>query len=136
LNGEMIGSVDPAKHNLGHELIYYMERGIWLDLRGYVDIHPQTEFGFGVKIITATHNSDWMFKEGKGRSIQYRTVKVGKQVWVCSFAVLFNCVVEQGAIVGCGAVVCNMTVPEYSMVVGNPARVVKRYVGGEWVRGE
>ena len=54
------------------------------------------------------------------------TVTIGSDVWIGQDATLFGGVtVGDGAIVGAGAVVAR-DVPPYAIVVGNPARVVRR----------
>jgi virginiamycin A acetyltransferase len=58
--------------------------------------------------------------------IENSTLKVGNDVWIGEYAVILAHVTEigDGAVIGAGAIV-NKNVPPYSIVVGNPARVVR-----------
>lgn len=108
----------------GHPISYYLTRRIFLDCRGPLKIHPETEWGWDVMVLTQSHDiTGWNGKIGKAVE---RPVTVKKGAWVCSRALLYNCTVEEGAIVAAGAVVRNMTVPAWTVVEGNPAVVVRR----------
>lgn len=131
----ILGEVE-SKHKLGQTLHYFHERGTWLDLRGPVDFDPSANFGFGVKIITASHQSDWLVMEGAEKCMVERGVVVKAKAWIGSFSLLFNCIIGEGAVVSCGAVVSNMIVPDYTMVEGNPARIVGVWREGKWKRVE
>jgi len=47
--------------------------------------------------------------------------------------VLYNCHVGEGAVVSVGSVVRSRDVPPWTMVEGNPARIIARYEEGEWI---
>lgn len=54
------------------------------------------------------------------------SVKIGRDVWIgASSVILGGVTIGEGSVVGAGAVVTH-DVPSYSIVVGNPARVVAR----------
>ncbi len=108
---------DEEKH--GYSIEEHIRAGTHLDLRGSLTIHPTANFGHGVKIITASHLFD---KKGLGRRF-LRTVKVDKHAFVGSGAVLFNCWVQEHALVSVGSVVSNKIVPAWSIVEGNPAKI-------------
>lgn len=67
---------------------------------------------------------------------QYPThdpVRIGSGTWIAAGAtVLPGTSIGRNVVVGAGAVVRG-TVEDHSVVAGNPARVVRRLVGGEWV---
>jgi len=59
------------------------------------------------------------------------TIDEGAQIY--SFSLLYNCHIKHHAVVACGAVVRNMTVEPWTMVEGNPAKVIKKWDGERWV---
>jgi acetyltransferase-like isoleucine patch superfamily enzyme len=60
-------------------------------------------------------------------------VSIGEHSWVGIGACIINCKVGRHCVVGANAVV-KRDVPDYSVVAGNPARVVKKYdiQAGKW----
>jgi acetyltransferase-like isoleucine patch superfamily enzyme len=64
-----------------------------------------------------------------------RPVRIGSGSWLGHGAlVLGGATIGEHVVVGAGAVVTG-DLPDYSVAVGNPARVIRRYVTGEgWVR--
>lgn len=60
-----------------------------------------------------------------------KPIKIGKKVWICTKATILKGVtIGDGAIIAAGAVVTK-DVPAYSLVAGNPARVIKENVKWE-----
>ena len=123
----------PTAEMIGKPLDYYNLRNVFLDCRGPLKIHPTSEWGWFAMVITASHD---VAGGQYGRRVVDRPVTVDEHAWVCSRALLYNCHIGHHAIVACGAVVRNMTVEPYTMVEGNPARPVKRFVDGRWERVE
>jgi len=116
--GRIMGELPPTCHK---DPAYFLIRYCFIDCRGPFIVHENAYFGIGVKVMTAGHDlSGWPLL---GRKIP-KGVSVGDGAWVASWAVLHNCVIEAHAIVSIGAVVNGITVPEYGVAVGNPARVV------------
>lgn len=115
--------------NIGHNLSYFNEREILLDCRGDLEISPSSNWGFRCMVLTSTHDI-----HGNWERIIRKKVVVKDRAWICSGAILYNCVIGEDAIVGVGAVVRNITVPPYCAVLGNPAQIVERYVDGKWHR--
>jgi len=100
---------------------YFLDRFCFVDCRGPLIVHENAYLGIGVKIVTTGHDlSNW---PAFGPMI-LKGVSIGDGAWVASFAVLHNCVIEAHAIVAMGAVVNGLTVPEYGVAAGNPAKVV------------
>lgn len=64
-----------------------------------------------------------------------RPVVVDDYAWIGSDAVLYNCHVGEGAVVAVGSVVRSRDVPPWTMVEGNPARIIARYdhERGGWI---
>ncbi|MGR9045082.1 MAG: acetyltransferase [Gammaproteobacteria bacterium] len=70
------------------------------------------------------------------RELSYASVTIGSNVWIGEFvSVLPGVTIGEGAIIGAMSVV-NRDIPAYSIAVGSPARVIKRYDFDkkEWVR--
>lgn len=107
---------------------YFRKRGIFLDCRGPLVIDKRSVWGFGVAVLTESHD----ISEGKvGRVTPYGvTVEAG--AWIGSCAVLAGCHVGTGAVVAAGTVVRGQTVAPGVMVAGNPARVIARWNGQRW----
>jgi len=114
---------------VGRPYEYWEHRGSFLDCRGLLIISSESHWGWGTRVITRSHNinSGKFCAESTDRPV---IVDCGAQVY--SFATLYNCHIKEGAIVACGAVVRNMTVEPYTMVEGNPARVIKKWDGEKW----
>lgn len=61
-----------------------------------------------------------------------RRISIGDGAWLgIGVAVVGNVTVGQNAVVAANSVV-REDVPPYCVVAGNPARIVRRYVDGEW----
>jgi virginiamycin A acetyltransferase len=74
-----------------------------------------TNYPFGDK------NPDWDFPRSSGKG----KVHIGNDVWIGEgVRILSGVKIGDGAIIGAGALV-SKDVPDYSVVVGNPGRVVK-----------
>lgn len=66
---------------------------------------------------------------------QFKTVQIGNDVWIGSGAiVLCGINIGDGAVIGAGSVVTK-DIPPYSIVVGNPARVIKKRFSQEIIDG-
>lgn len=124
----------PIEYYLGHPTEYYEARDIWLDVRRpeYLKISPESDWAFEVMAIVLYHNTD---PSRRGEVLPAR-LTVESNVFINNRAILFNCHIGEGAVIGSGAVVCSTKVPPYSMVVGNPARVIKQWnhKKGKWER--
>lgn len=120
-------TIDPLA-DIGHPVEYYTDREITLDCRGELHISPLSNWGIGVKVITATHDT-----EAFG-AVVYRPVVVEAGAWICSYAILYNCHIGENAIVAIGAVVRSMNVPANAMVEGNPARIIEVRKDERWKR--
>ena len=126
--GRILGTLPST---CGHVADYFLERDCFVDARdlGTLIISAESMFGWGVKIITESHD----INDGNLTLIG-KTVIVEKKAWICSFVILYNCTIGEGAIVSIGSVVANQTVEPYTIVSGNPARLVARKIDGKWRR--
>lgn len=131
-NRMFLGTYDPAKVSGLNPQWFWDRRVDLIDFRGDLQIRSNMTcaIGFRVRILTASHD----FTTG------YLGEHIDKYVWIDpntfigSFALLYNCHIQTGAVVACGSVVRNMIVPPHTMVEGNPARVIKEYKNGAWMR--
>lgn len=115
----------------GHTAQYYRERGCRIDVRGTLKIHPSSRWGFYATVITLSHQRSQSDTLADGALVD-RPVIVGPEAWICSGALLYNCIIGEGAIVSAGAVVRSQEIKPFVMVAGNPARVIARLIDGEW----
>ena len=89
---------------------------------GSVIIGDRTAIAFGTRIITTTHDSDFLPIIRVGIN---KPVFIGEDVWVGTGAIILPGVtILDGAIVAAGAVV-NQDVPPDTMVGGVPAKFIK-----------
>lgn len=131
-NRMFLGDYDPDKVSGLTPQWFWDRRVDLIDFRGDLQIRSKQNcaLGFRVRIITASHD----FTTG------YLGEHVNKYVWIDpntfigSFALLYNCHIQEGVVVAAGAVVRNMIVPPHTMVEGNPARIVKEFIDGKWIR--
>lgn len=108
---------------------YFRMRGCFLDCRGPLFIHATSRWGFGVVVLTESHDiSNW---PQLGAVTGYG-VTVGADVWIGSCSILTGCTICEGAIVAAGTVVRGQNVKSGTMVAGNPARVIARWDGQAW----
>lgn len=116
---------------IGHPWAYFERRGCVIDCRGPLSIARSSYWGFGVKVLTQSHD----ISEGPGQlgPVVARGVQVDGGVWVGSFSVLIGCHIGEGAVVAAGTVVRCQDVEPCAMVAGNPAQVIARWDGGQWV---
>lgn len=71
-----------------------------------------------------SHFSSFGFVE-ENTPLTYKTVKIGNDVWIgMNACILPGVQIGNGAIIGAGSVVTK-DVPDYAIVAGNPARVIK-----------
>jgi maltose O-acetyltransferase len=109
---------------------YFERRGILLDCRGPLEISVGSNWGFVIRVFTESHDiSRW---PELGATVAYG-VRVDREAWIGSGALLCGCQIGRGAIVAAGTVVRGQDVAPGVMVAGNPARVVARWNGERWV---
>jgi acetyltransferase-like isoleucine patch superfamily enzyme len=114
---------------VGLPLEYFAKRGITLDCRGPLVIDKASHWGFGVVVLTESHD----IASGQvGKVVPYG-VTVDAGAWICSMSVLAGCHIGAGAVVAAGSVVRGQIVAPGVMVAGNPARVIARWDGERWV---
>jgi serine acetyltransferase len=117
--------------SVGLPAAYFEKRDICVDCRGPLQIDGTARIGFGVTILTESHD----IGQGPGRigPVVPYGVRIGAGAWIGSGSLLCGCTIGAGAIVAAGSVVRGQTVAPGVMVAGNPARVVARWDGERWV---
>lgn len=90
-----------------------------------VTIEDQCQLGPNVQIYCAEHHQDPVKRVVDGLELA-RPVRIGKRVWVGGGAIILAGVtIGEGAVVGAGSVVTKDVEPG-QIVVGNPAKPIKR----------
>lgn len=105
---------------------YFEERDCWLDCRGEdcLWISEKANVGWEVKLITLSHDISNPPSYG---GLTQRRITIDDHAFIFFGAILYNCHIGEGAIVAAGSVVNGMKVEPYTMVAGNPAKVVRKY---------
>jgi len=81
----------------------------------------------GLKVITGNHvgKLGQFFKNEGNANLEGHDVLVEEEVWIAANVTLLSgTIIGRGAIVGAGSVLASKKVPPYSVVMGNPAKVV------------
>lgn len=94
------------------------------DNEGKVIIEDFVFFGHGVKILARGHNYV-LFNEKRQQTIFEKPIHIKKGAWIASGSiVLAGVTIGENSVVGAGSVVKH-SVPDYAVVAGNPAKIVK-----------
>lgn len=120
----MVNLFDPEVWNseaIGHPPEYFEARDISIDCRGPVRISPLSRWGLHIRTYTVSHDLADFDNQ------VLRPLQVDDYAWICSDVTLYNTRIGEGAIVACGSVVRSRDVPPWTMVEGNPARIVARF---------
>lgn len=92
---------------------------------GGITIGSWVRIGKGACLITSEHNSEDVDIPIKKQGITLKPIVIEDDVWIGVNAMVMPGVkIGKGAIISSGSVVF-MDIPEYSIVAGNPARVVR-----------
>lgn len=95
----------------------------FLDLHGKITLGDNVFFGWGVKILTGTHDMSYTGVK-RQFAIASKPVTLETGVWVASFAIILpGSVVGIDSVVSAGSVVKG-TFPSKAVIQGNPARIV------------
>lgn len=101
--------------------------GLRCHINGKVIIGNDVIMAPDVAIYTVNHNTDRVDIPIKYQgSTEEKPVSIGDGCWICARVIILPGVkIGKGCVVGAGAVVTK-SVPDFSVVAGNPARVVKQ----------
>jgi acetyltransferase-like isoleucine patch superfamily enzyme len=95
-----------------------------LDCANKITIEDYVFFGHDVFLLTARHDYS-KFLLQRQKTVISKPIHIKKGAWIGSRAIVFGGVtVGEHSVVGAGSIVTH-DVPPYSVVGGNPARVVK-----------
>jgi maltose O-acetyltransferase len=114
----------PSMVSLGSNIT--INKGCIVGGTGDLAIGDYTQIGAGTKIYTTTHNHKRTDIPIALQGLSDLKVEIGRDVWFG-----FNCIVLPGAAVGessivaAGAVLTAGTYPPFSVIAGNPARVIR-----------
>lgn len=99
-----------------------------------IEIGNDVWTGHNVYITDQNHGYEDVSKPISQQSQPERAVKIGDGSWLgYGSVVLPGVTIGQHVVVGANSVVTS-DIPDYSVAVGAPARVIKRYINGEWVK--
>ncbi len=133
-----------GKHTYGHHNIeiYYWGEGTWLDIGSFCSIsgHINVYLGGNHRIDWATtfpfghiHQNIFNNFNGEGHPQTKGNVKIGNDVWVGTSVVIMS-----GVTIGDGVVLANNSVitkdvEPYTIVGGNPSKIIKKRFDDETI---
>jgi acetyltransferase-like isoleucine patch superfamily enzyme len=92
---------------------------------GLVTIGHSVEIGPNVNIITGEHHTDINLRRANWGKEFTRPVTIGSETWIgANVTILAGVTIGQGCTIGAGAVVKG-DIPDFSIAVGVPARVIR-----------
>lgn len=93
---------------------------------GGVEIGRYTRIAAHVSIVAENHLTDDVSKPICKQGISYKGIKIGDDVWIGTHTIILDGVeIGNGCVIGAGSVVTR-DIPNYSVAVGNPAKVIKK----------
>ena len=103
-----------------------LQKGVVLDYSGGLYIGDHVYFADTVRVFTHHHPVDGPHKNFEENKIEYFSLHIGDYVKILSGAIILPKVtsIGEGAIIGAGSVVTK-PVPPYTVVAGNPARILR-----------
>jgi virginiamycin A acetyltransferase len=106
-----------------------IKEGVYIGVNcmiGKVDMGKNVLIGSNVDILSGKHQHsidlvDIPIKYQKGK---FKKIKIGEDTWIGNHSVIMNDI-GKGCVIGAGSVVTH-PIEEFSMAVGNPAKIIKR----------
>ncbi len=113
-----------------------MGKNVWIGPLVFLDIHhshpdaadslvigDHTAIGHGCSLFT--HDSLFWQITGGAEPVRYRRLVLGSYVNVSPHSFLYGCTIGDHSVVAPGSVVVGGTYPAWSLISGNPAKVVR-----------
>jgi acetyltransferase-like isoleucine patch superfamily enzyme len=98
---------------------------VFLQAGGGLDIGHNVMFGPGAKVWTQNHRFDDPASPVAAQGYDYQKVTIGDDAWIGANAFIMpGAHLPRGCVVSAGAVVAGRTYKEFSILAGNPARVI------------
>jgi acetyltransferase-like isoleucine patch superfamily enzyme len=124
--------------NVGQRLRIGSNVGInhycYIGVRGTIEIGDNVIFGPRVSVLSENHNFDRTDIPIKHQGVTKGTTRIGNDVWIGAGAsILSGVTIGDGCVIGAGAVVTGDVEP-WSVVVGVPAKVVKKRDLGDFTK--
>lgn len=115
--------LNPQNLSLGNNVT--IQPMCYIEASGQIRIGNDVSLAHGVTIMSETHVYGDQYTPFKNQGMIYRSVEIGDDVWIGAKAtILAGIKIGNGAIVGANAVVTK-DVPDYAIVAGVPAKVIK-----------
>lgn len=116
--------IHPLKNIIIHDNVD-LAWGVIITTGGIVEIGARTLIGYNTIIASQNHN----IPDSKGRIFgaghTYKNVKIENDVWIgANCVILPGVIIGEGAVIAAGSIVTN-NVPPFTIVAGNPARIIK-----------
>jgi acetyltransferase-like isoleucine patch superfamily enzyme len=106
---------------------------------GTVQIGENVFFGHSCMIITGTHDYNLFGKCRMNNFIKEgRNVIIEEGVWIGSGAIILGpCLIKRDSVIGAGSIIIsNSVIPEKSIVVGIPGKVINKIMSNEGYVGK
>lgn len=99
---------------------------VLLDYNGGLKIEEQVVISENVVIFTHDHTFKDRGAWFKKQAIEYHPKIIKKRAWIGTNAIILGkaTIIDEGAVVAAGAVVTK-SVPDFTVVAGNPAKIIK-----------
>jgi acetyltransferase-like isoleucine patch superfamily enzyme len=92
---------------------------------GNIEIGKNVSIAPRCSLMAFNHNFNNIQKPIKTQGVNYKGIKIEDDVWIGNgVTILDGVTISKGCVIGAGSVVTK-SIPEYSVAVGNPCKVIK-----------
>lgn len=124
----------PGHNEAGQPPDLTIDSGCYLGYNSHITCARKIRLGEGCVLANGVYISDCQHRFEDldtpilQQGLKVAEVEIGERVWIGEYACIFGQVkIGRGCVIGAHSVVTNRELPDYSVVVGAPARIVKRY---------